>query len=318
MYFLPCSRIRRPLSRLYPVAMQTLPGPVQAGTQAAGNKTSPPIVVSIAGFDPSSGAGFTADLKVFAAHGLYGLACPTALTVQSTQGVRRSEGVQAELVAETLACLADDFPIVGIKIGMLADGPVLLAVARWLAGYRRQVPALPVVLDPVLRSSSGTELLSPEAVALLGSELLPLISVLTPNLDEAAQLSGLPVNTRDAAERAASALLRHMSLPNSAVVVTGGHLGADQAPDDFLLDGATGTWFSGPRVHTRATHGTGCAFSSALLCNLVKGLPLPAAVSAAKTYVRAALQAAYPLGHGRGPMHHLFALDSTRTPTSED
>ncbi len=281
----------------------------QAGMAEPKKNPAQSAVLSIAGFDPSSGAGFTADLKVFAAHGLYGLACPTALTVQSTQGVERTEPVRAELVAGTLRCLSHDIPIAGVKIGMLNTAQIVRAVAGWLATVRAEQPDLPVVLDPVLRSSSGVSLLEPEALAPLLTGLLPLISVLTPNLPEAALLSGAPVHTRKDAERAAGVLLG----PQRAVVITGGHFGEGEPPDDFLLTAAGGAWFSGPRVDTRSTHGTGCAFSSALLAHLVLGQALPDAVRAAKQYVRQALQHAYPLGQGRGPMHHLFNFAQEKT-----
>ena len=273
-------------------------------------KKSPPAVLSIAGFDPSSGAGCTADLKVFAAHRLYGLACPTALTVQSTRGVERSEPVSAELVGEMLECLAGDIGIAGVKIGMLASAPVLLAVTRWLAGCRALVPGIPVVLDPVLRSSSGHALLEPGAVELLRGELLPLVSVVTPNLAEAAHLAGFPGPcARETVPEAALAIRKQMAPGTGAVVVTGGHLG--QTPDDFLLEAGSreGVWLPGVRVRTQSTHGTGCAFSSALVCALVKGQTMAAGVRQAKEYVRLALEAAHPMGHGRGPMHHLYALD---------
>ncbi len=262
----------------------------------------PPAVLTVAGLDPSSGAGFTADLKVFAAHGLYGLACPTALTVQSTAGVRRTEPVAPEYVADALACLAEDIAIAGVKIGMLGSAGVVRAVAEWLGTYRVEA----VVLDPVFRSSSGHMLLDPEGLARLRDELLPLVSVLTPNLPEAAALASIPVGTRADVRRAAGLLLGQ----TRAVVVTGGHLREPATPDDFLLTAGDpdGTWFPGLRVHTPATHGTGCAFSSALLANLVRGQALPEAVRAAKAYVRAALEHAYPLGRGRGPVNHLYKL----------
>ncbi len=288
--------------------MQILPGDAQVTPPAKKTRPEPPAVLSIAGFDPSSGAGFTADLKVFAAHGLYGLACPTALTVQSTRGVRRSEAVSAALVSETLECLAEDIPVVGVKIGMLASAPVLEAVIYWLAGFRERAPELPVVLDPVLRSSSGHALLDPGAIELLRKELLPLVSVVTPNLAEAAVLAGRPADARNDVPEAARRIVEQMEPGKGAVVVTGGHLG--ERPDDFLLTASgTGAWFAGTRVETQATHGTGCAFSSALLCGLVRGHDLAAAVRQAKDYVEAALRAAYPVGHGKGPMHHLYALD---------
>ena len=318
--------------------MEKIHGNAEMTAESAGSRSlsanfvaprpAPPAVLSIAGFDPSSGAGFTADLKVFAAHGLYGLACPTGLTVQSTEGVRRSEAVSAELVRETLECLAADIRIAGVKIGMLASATVVREVARWLVRYREQAPELPVVLDPVLGSSAGRPLLDPEAVELLLRELLPLATVATPNLAEAAQLAGCAVGSREAAPAAARALLGRMG-PESAVIVTGGHFGAEQTPDDFLLEPGDapgsepeGVWVPGTWVHTRSTHGTGCAFSSALLCALVQNSSrnsswerdrkhaLEASVRQAKDYVQAALGAAYPVGRGHGPMHHLYALDA--------
>ncbi len=280
---------------------------------------SPRAVLSIAGFDPSSGAGLTADLKVFAAHEHYGLACATALTVQSTLGVRRSEAVSSTLVEDTLNCLAEDIPIAGVKIGMLATRANVVSVARWVAGYREQVPALPVVLDPVLRSSSGAALLDPGALQVLVAELLPLATVVTPNLPEAALLAGSPIGCLIDAPGVAAAIRTHMDPLRGAVVVTGGHSGPERTPDDFVLapDDLAGLWVAGEWVHTRATHGTGCAFSSALLCGLVHDLPLPAAVLAAKRYVESAMRAAYPIGQGKGPMHHLFGATRLAPATSQ-
>lgn len=261
-------------------------------------KTSaPPAVLTIAGLDPSSGAGVTADLKVFAAHGLYGLSCPTALTVQSTQGVRRSAAVDAALISETLACLAEDIPIAGVKIGMLGSEAALRAVAAWL---QTSGLAVPVVLDPVLRSSSGHPLLPEPALPAFLELLLPLASVLTPNLPEAALLAGMPPAAGE--EALAEALLPL----TGAVVLTGGHGADPETVTDLLLTRNEREHFSGPRIRTTATHGTGCAFSSALLAGLALGRGLPDAVRAAKLYVEGALRAAYPIGQGRGPMHHLF------------
>ncbi len=277
---------------------------------------SPPIVLTIAGFDPSCGAGLTADLKVFAAHRLFGIACATALTVQSTRGVRRSEPVSGQLIAETLACLAADLPIAGVKIGMLGSRAAVEAVAQWLLPLRKASPGLPVVLDPVLRASSGAALLPPDALPTLLATLLPLVSILTPNLPEAALLAGMPCHTRDEVPQVARRLGKKTG---AAVLVTGGHLQDTSAPEDYLLEPdpnrdsdhglGTGTWHAGAWVRTEATHGTGCALSSALLCRLVRGFPLQQAVPAAKRYVESALRAAYPVGEGKGPMHHLFRCD---------
>lgn len=253
------------------------------------------IVLTIAGLDPSSGAGLTADLKVFAAHGLYGVCCPTALTVQSTQGVFRSEAVPPDLIADTLSCLAEDVPLAGIKIGMLGSCGAVCAVADWLSAARFRGP---VVVDPVLRSSSGRALLPDDALPALRERLLPLATVITPNQPEAAVLAG----EQAAPETLAEALLAQ----TPAVVLTGGHGPDPDTITDLLRTPVLERRYTGPRVHTSATHGTGCAFSSALLAELVLEQTLVEAVGAAKQYVEQAMRAAYPVGQGRGPMHHLF------------
>ena len=260
--------------------------------------------MTIAGFDPSSGAGITADLKVFAAHRLYGVAAVTALTVQSTQGVRRTEPVDPVILEETLFCLADDGPIEGVKIGMLATAANVAAAAAFLRNSR--IPSQRVVLDPVIRSSSGRELLDREGVDRLRGELLDLVGWITPNVEELAVLISRPVSGAGDVPRAAAAL--QSDCPGLNVIVTGGHL---NPPNDFLRTaGGAERWFAGEWIETSATHGTGCAFSSALLAALVEGKTEVAAVSAAKEYVRKAMRAAWRVGKGRGPMHHLFNLES--------
>lgn len=263
------------------------------------------VALAIAGFDPSSGAGMTADLKVFAAHGIYGMACITALTVQSTLGVRRVEPVAPATVRETLACLLEDVAPAGVKIGMLATAEIVGEVAGFLSesGIDRQL----VVLDPVLRSSSGRELLSAHGVERLRTELLPRVGWITPNVDELAVLTGAGISGREAIPGAAAELQRLAENPELHVVITGGHL---DRPDDFVRTaGGDEIWLTGERVETTSTHGTGCAFSSALLCRLIAGQGAHEAATGAKAYVTAALKAAYPVGKGRGPMNHLFGMD---------
>ena len=259
--------------------------------------------LTIAGFDPSSGAGITADLKVFAAHGIYGLAAITALTIQSTQGVRRVEPVTEQILRQTLDCLAEDVQISGIKIGMLATEEAVDAVYAFLG--KLNIPKGKIVLDPILRSSSGRELLSSEGLNRLKTALLPLVGWVTPNIDELAILTETPLSGREAIPQAATRLAAKYPAVN--IVVTGGHL---ESPDDFLrtADGTT-RWFPGQRIETAATHGTGCAFSSALLARLLAGDPSGEAVAAAKAYVTEAMKAAKPIGKGRGPLHHLYRLD---------
>ncbi len=257
-------------------------------------------VLTIAGFDPSSGAGVTADLMVFAAHGLFGTSCITALTVQSTLGVAEIHAVNAEVVRATLDCLCADLPPAGIKIGMPATMEIVEVVADFLAVWR----GVPVVLDPVIRSSSGRELLAGAGVALLRERLLPLVNVVTPNLEELSVLTGMPV--RNAEEMLIAARRLRATHPGLAVLATGGHL---ERPDDLLVE-ADGreVWIRGERVETRSTHGTGCAFSSALLSGLVMGKTTAEATVAAKSYVAEAMRRAVPLGGGRGPLNHLWPV----------
>jgi hydroxymethylpyrimidine/phosphomethylpyrimidine kinase len=266
---------------------------------------SPPIVLSIAGFDPSSGAGITADIKTIAAHGCYGTSCITALTVQSTRGVRTVFAPPADLVAATLRELTADLPPRGVRIGMLGSG----LVAEVVADYVKENPPAWVVLDPILRSSSGAELLDGHGLAVVRGRLLPNAHVLTPNLDEAAALTGLTVDTAEDMKAAAAVLHR---LGAKAVVIKGGHLPGNEALDLLSVSANGSSYereFRGRKFATGATHGTGCAFATALACNLALGRELPQAVAAAKQFVTTAMVRAYKVGSGPGPMHHLYRLD---------
>jgi hydroxymethylpyrimidine/phosphomethylpyrimidine kinase len=273
---------------------------------------TPPVVITIAGFDPSSGAGVTADIKTIAAHGCYGVACITAMTVQSTVGVRRVEAVDAGLVTEFLTELASDVEIAAVHIGMLGSAKVVRAVADFLAANK--MPN--VVLDPILRSSSGTDLLDPAGMRSLSEMLLPLATIVTPNTDEASALTGLTV-TDPEQMRAAARKLHEMGA--SAVVVTGGHL--EKAIDLLSFTGKRGIeqeLFKSVRLKSNSTHGTGCAFATALACHLAMGRGLPEAVLLAKAYVAAAISHAHPLGHGIGPVHHLYRMQQQRRVSAGD
>jgi len=268
-------------------------------TELEGNP-APPVVLTIAGFDPSSGAGITADLKVFAAHGLYGVSAITALTVQSTQGVRGLEPTRPEILAATLSCLGDDLRIEGVKIGMLATAGNVAVVSGFLEGSG--IPRQRVVLDPVIRSSSGKDLLDSVGINRLRGGLLNMVGWITPNIEELAALIAAPIPNAENLPHAAAELQARSSGLN--VVVTGGE---SDPPNDFLrTTGGAEHWFAGERIETTATHGTGCAFSSALLAALVRGKSDAEAVRAAKEYVSAAMRAAYRIGKGKGPVHHLF------------
>jgi hydroxymethylpyrimidine/phosphomethylpyrimidine kinase len=276
---------------------------------------TPPVVLTIAGFDPSSGAGITADIKTIAAHSCYGVACITALTVQSTAGVRRVSGVDPEIIKETLAELVADIEIAAVHIGMLGTRPAARVVADFLTSVK-----LPnIVLDPVLKSSSGADLLDKQGLKILTETLLPMAAVITPNIDEAAALTGMPVTNLDQMRQAAAKL---HSMGSTGVVITGGHL--DKAIDLLSFTGTRqGTQiqqevFKADRQKSSSTHGTGCAFSTAIACHLAQGRDLPEAVLLAKAYVRAAIMNAYPLGRGVGPVHHLYRMNQARRGSSAE
>ncbi|HEY4381905.1 MAG TPA: bifunctional hydroxymethylpyrimidine kinase/phosphomethylpyrimidine kinase [Acidobacteriaceae bacterium] len=273
-------------------------------------------VLTIAGFDPSSGAGVTADLMVFAAHGLFGTSCITGLTVQSTVGVESSHPVAAEIVANTLECLDTDLPPVGVKIGMLSNASNTRVICEYLENIRVRdskteapEPTL-TVLDPVRRSSSGRELLDADGVDMVRGRLLGLVDWVTPNLVELAALSGVPVDMKNDVPVACRALHELVGTRKDGsrlgVFATGGHL---DPPDDFVLTGdGEEFWLPGEWVKTRATHGTGCALSSAFLSRLVLGDKPRDAAIAAKAYVTGALREAVEIGAGRGPMNHLWVI----------
>jgi len=271
---------------------------------------TPPVVLTIAGFDPSSGAGITADIKTIAAHACYGVSCITALTVQSTQGVRRVEGVEPKIIAETLRELVSDVAVDAVHIGMLGNAQVVAVVADFLG--QAQLPH--VVLDPILKSSSGADLLDAAGTRLLIERLLPLAELVTPNLDEASVLTGVAVTNLDQMREAAARL---HSLGAANVVVTGGHL--EKATDLLSFATARGTQqevFKADRQRSNSTHGTGCAFATAVACHLAYGRGLPEAVLLSKAYVSAAIANAHPLGRGVGPLHHLYRMSQQRRPST--
>lgn len=256
-------------------------------------KPQPRVILTIAGYDPSSGAGVTADIKTIAAHGCYGVSCITALTVQSTRGVKRVEPIAGRLIAETLERLVDDLRLSAVKIGMLGSAEAAQAVARFLKRHR--VPH--VVLDPIIRSSSGARLISEKGVQVLKEQLLRKAFVITPNTDEAAALTGVKVTNVHEMEAAAARL--HL-LGARNVIITGGHL---DAPHDLISRaGQPSTLLMGRRISGRSTHGTGCAFSTSLACELALGRDLPEAAKAAKRFVTSAIRNAPAIGKGIGPV----------------
>ena len=272
------------------------------------------MVLTIAGFDPSSGAGITADIKTIAAHECFGVSCVTALTIQSTRGVRRVEGVDPKIIAETLQELVSDFAVGAIHIGMLGNERVVAVVADFLGQASTGRARLPhVVLDPILKSSSGADLLDAAGTRLLIERLVPLAELITPNLDEASALTGMAVTNLDQMREAAARL---HSLGAANVVITGGDLSKGEKAIDLLsfttARGAQQEVFKADRQRSNSTHGTGCAFATALACHLAHGRGLPEAVLLSKAYVSAAISNAHPLGHGVGPLHHLYRMGQQR------
>jgi hydroxymethylpyrimidine/phosphomethylpyrimidine kinase len=255
------------------------------------------IALTIAGSDSGGGAGIQADLKTFARFGVYGTSVITAVTAQNTLGVRAWERVTPALVAAQIDAVAEDLRPAAIKSGMLGDAEVLRAVAD---GIRRHALS-PYVLDPVMAATSGDALLTPDAIAAIVGELLPLATLVTPNLDEAGLLLGERPRDVDAMERAARALVQ--SHGARAALVKGGHLAGDELVD-VLFDGRSIRRFSHRRIATTSTHGTGCTLSAAIAAATALALPLENAVELGLEYVHRAIASAPGLGAGHGPLNH--------------
>ena len=262
-----------------------------------------PIAVTIAGSDPSGGAGIQADLKTFSALGVYGASVITALTAQNTRGVQGIHDVPPEFVSQQIDSVFSDLDVKAVKIGMLSRPAVIEAVAAGLDRHQ----ARNVVLDPVMIAASGDPLLVPEAVETLRRVLLPRALLVTPNLPEAAALLGEDVAQTDAAVMGQAD--RILALGPRAVLIKGGHANGAESVD-VLLDHEGFARFSSPRIDTRNTHGTGCTLSSAIAAGLAKGLTLREAAGVAKDYIAAAIAASDTLriGHGHGPVHHFHGL----------
>lgn len=262
---------------------------------------SGPVVLSVAGSDPSGGAGVQADLKTMAAHGVYGAAVLTSLTAQNTHGVQAVHPVPADFVEQQLQSVLDDLDVVAVKIGMLGDPLVAERVADVLAA--RRLPH--VVLDPVMVATSGHRLVPEATVDVVRRRLLPLTTVVTPNVPEAEVLAGVDVHDVEGLEAAGRRL---RELGSHAALVKGGHLDGPDSVDVLVTDGGARR-FTAPRLDTPHTHGTGCTLSTALACRLAQGQALDEAVALAKTYLSRALEAGTRLGvgTGRGPVDHRVA-----------
>ena len=258
-----------------------------------------PVAFTIAGSDSSGGAGIQADLKTFAALGVYGASAITALTAQNTQEVTGIHAVPPEFLRAQIDAVFSDLDVGAVKIGMVGELAAIEAIAAALKHWSPKH----VVLDPVMVASSGRRLLAPDAVEALRTKLIPLATVITPNLPEAAALLNEPVAVGEAAIGAQGTRLLALGCP--AVLIKGGHGQGSESIDTLVHAGAT-LALSAPRVATENTHGTGCSLSSAIAAELAKGTALETAVRNAKTYVSAAIASAdrFTVGHGHGPIHH--------------
>ena len=256
-----------------------------------------PVVLTIAGSDSGGGAGIQADLKTCSALGVYATTAITAITAQNTRNVTEVFELPPGLVAAQIDAVVSDIRIDAVKTGMLANAEIIEAVAAKLCEHKLE----PVVIDPVMVAKSGARLLRDDAVAALRERLLPLATVLTPNLPEAEVLLGRPLVSWEEISQGARDLV---AMGARAVVMKGGH--RDGPATDLFYDGEHFHEFTAVRVETSSTHGTGCTFASAIAAGLAKGESVRGAVAMAKAYVTKALQSAYPLGHGHGPVHHFF------------
>lgn len=255
--------------------------------------------LTIAGSDSSGGAGIQADLKTMTMNGVFAMSAITALTAQNTTGVRGITEVAPAFLAQQLDAIFEDIPPDAVKIGMVSSAPLVAVIAQRLKWYR----AKNIVIDPVMVSTSGSKLMKIDAIATLVRDLMPMATVLTPNIPEGIVLSGLDIRSK---EDMALAAQRIGQSCGCAVLLKGGHSVNDA--NDLLYANGAFQWFPGQRIHNPNTHGTGCTLSSAIAANLAKGFDLPDSVQRAKAYLSQALAAMLDLGQGPGPMDHAFDL----------
>jgi len=255
-------------------------------------------ILTIAGWDPSGGAGLAADLKTIAAFGHYGVGVVTSVTAQSTQGIQAIYDLPMEFIAQQIESLTSDIEIHAVKVGMLGTTRTVNIVASLIQSLKLRN----VVVDPVLKSTSGTALLEKKGIPALKEKLLPLADVVCPNMDEAAVLTGVKVSDLQGMKDAAKQLVK---LGAKHGVVTGGHLGARAI--DVMYDGKQFSIYDSTKLQTTNTHGAGCTFASAVACNLARNLPTAEAVDYAKRYVARAMSHPYKIGKGEGPMLHVAA-----------
>jgi hydroxymethylpyrimidine/phosphomethylpyrimidine kinase len=257
-------------------------------------------VLTIAGSDSGGGAGIQADIKAIQANGAFAMTVLTSITAQNTKEVTTAFDLPLRVIEAQLAAVFDDFDLSAVKTGMLSSKGIVKRVSLLL----RQRPVRNLVVDPVMVSKSGYNLLKPDAVALVKSDLLPLAALVTPNIHEAELLSGMKIRNLSDAEEAARKIF---AFGCRAVLVKGGHL-LEERGCDLLFDGETASVFKGEFIDTPNTHGTGCTYSAAIAAHLARGKPLNRAVQSAKSYVTEAIRHGLPIGHGQGPTDHFYFL----------
>ncbi len=257
--------------------------------------------LTIAGSDSSGGAGIQADIKTMTCNGVYAMSAITALTAQNTTGVTAIQEVSPDFLKEQIKDVVTDIFPDAVKTGMVSSSALIRVIAESIKEFNLKN----IVVDPVMIATSGAKLISDEAIETLEKELLPLSTVITPNIPEAQVLSGSKITSEKQMQDAAKLISKKFSC---AVLLKGGHNLNDA--NDFLFDGSEGTWFYGKRIDNQNTHGTGCTLSSAIASNLAKGFSLPQSVKNAKDYISGALEAMLDLGKGSGPLMHNWNLSS--------
>lgn len=258
-------------------------------------------VLTIAGSDSSGGAGIQADLKTITVHKMYGMSVITALTAQNTTGVYGILEASPDFVANQIECIFNDIYPDAVKIGMVSNSEIIKVIAEKLTEYK----AKNIVVDPVMVATSGSKLISDEAINILVKELIPLARVITPNIPEAEVLCGFKINNEKDMIEAAKAISKNFK---GAVLVKGGHLAKDAT--DLLYENGNIHWFKTEKINTLNTHGTGCTLSSAIACNLADGKSLAESIEKAKNYLTGALKAGLDLGKGSGPLEHSYSIRS--------
>ena len=259
--------------------------------------------LTIAGSDSGGGAGIQADLKTFSAHHVFGMSVITAVTAQNTVEVRSIQNIDKEIIRDQITAVFDDIEVHAVKIGMLGSAETIETVAQTLHMYKPQH----IILDPVMIAKSGHHLLEENAVEALKKLLIPIATIVTPNLPEAETLSGITIQSKQDLYEACQIIGQ---LGAKAILLKGGHSAGD--PNDLFYDGTNYTWFLSERIPTKNTHGTGCTLSSAIAANLANGLRIEDAIGQAKEYITMAIRESFAIGKGHGPVNHFYRFQKVQ------